>query len=117
MTEEQYQAIEDCGAAEMPVDETCEIVEITEAQFYADAEAVKRYRKGQLQTKLKIRQAVIRMAKDGVPQMAKIYKEFSKVALMEIPKRDSLGDALDDLPDDSLEDLPEEKTEGGDNGK
>lgn len=116
ISEEQYQAIEDCGAAEMPLDETCEIVEITEAQFYADKEAIKRYRKGQLQTKLKIRQAVIRMAKDGVPQMAKIYKEFSKVALIGM-QRDSLGDAIDDLPDDSLDDLPEETTEAGTDGK
>lgn len=117
MTEEQYQAIEDCGAAEMPVDETCEIVEITEKEFYEDAQAVKRYRKGQLQTKLKIRQAVIRMAKDGVPQMAKIYKEFSKVALVEMPKQDSFGDALNELPDDSLEDLQGTEEENNADGQ
>ena len=110
MTEEQYQAIEDCGAAEMPLDETCEIVEITEKEFYQDAQAVKRYRKGQLQTKLKIRQAVIRMAKDGVPQMAKIYKEFSKVALIEIPKQDPFDDEFDD-------DIPDLPDQPGDNAQ
>ena len=48
--------------------------------------------------------------------MAKIYKEFSKVALIGM-QRDSLGDAIDDLPDDSLDDLPEETTEEGTDGK
>ena len=78
MTDAQYQSIEDCGAAEMLISETCEIVEITEADFYGDPEAVRRFHKGQLLSKLKIRQAVVRMAREGVPQMVKLYQDFTK---------------------------------------
>ena len=88
MTEEQYQAIEDCGAAEMRVSETCEIVEITEAEFYGDETAMRRFHKGQLLSKLKIRQAVIRMASEGVPQMVKLYQDFTKETGLPFTKDD-----------------------------
>ena len=100
MTEEQYQAIEDCGAAEMQIDETCEIVEISEREFNEDDMAMKRYRKGRLQTKMKIRQAVIRMAKDGVPQMANIYKTFANTPVGDKKKNEPLWDAFKDIPED-----------------
>jgi len=64
------QVFEDCGAAEMPIAET------TEEDFLANAEAVRRYRVGQLRTKLTIRQSVVKMAREGVPQMVKIYMDF-----------------------------------------
>ena len=70
------QVFEDCGAAEMPISETCMIAETTEDAFLANAEAVRRYRIGQLRTKLTIRQSVVKMAREGVPQMVKIYQDF-----------------------------------------
>ena len=70
------QVFEDCGAAEMPIAETCMIAETTEDAFLENAEAVKRYRIGQLRTKLAIRQSVVKMAREGVPQMVKIYQDF-----------------------------------------
>ena len=76
MSEETLQAIENCGAAEMPTAETCAIAEITEAEYWANPEAQKRYRIGQLRTKLEMRQAVIKMAKSGNPQMVKVYQDF-----------------------------------------
>ena len=69
--------LEDCGAAEMPAAETCAIAEITEADFWASPEAQKRYRIGQLRTKLEMRQAIIKMAKAGNPAMVKVYQDFT----------------------------------------
>ena len=62
--------------------------------------AMKRYRKGRLQTKMKIRQAVIRMAKDGVPQMANIYKTFANTPVGGKKKDEPLWDAFKDIPED-----------------
>ena len=76
MSEETLQAIENCGAAEMPTAETCAIAEITEAEYWADTEAQRRYRIGQLRTKLEMRQAIIKMAKSGNPAMVKVYQDF-----------------------------------------
>lgn len=76
MSEETLQAIENCGAAEMPTAETCAIAEITEADYWASPEAQKRYRIGQLRTKLEMRQAIIKMAKSGNPAMVKVYQDF-----------------------------------------
>ena len=100
LTEEQLKAIEDCGSAEMPLDETAIIAECEEADIISDPAARARYNKGQLQSKLKIRQAVVRMAREGVPQMVKIYQEFSKTALPEIPiaPEDEFNDSLPELP-------------------
>ena len=108
--EETYQTIEDCGAAEMPIDETCEIAEITEEDFFADENAVKRYRKGQLQTKLKVRQAIVRMAREGVPQMTKIYKELLKVNLLGVQQTQKIDfdDDLPDIPEAADQEDPEE---------
>ena len=85
MSEETLQAIENCGAAEMPTAETCAIAEITEAEYWASTEAQKRYRIGQLRTKLEMRQAVIKMAKAGVPQMVKVYQDFVAETDRDIP--------------------------------
>lgn len=101
LTDEQLQAIEDCGSAEMPIDETCIIAECSEDEFLKNETARARYHKGQLSSKLQIRQAVVRMAREGVPQMVKIYQEFSKTALPEIPvaPEDEFSDELPDLPE------------------
>lgn len=85
MSEETLQAIENCGAAEMPTAETCAIAEITEAEFWASPEAQKRYRIGQLRTKLEMRQAVIKMAKSGNPQMVKVYQDFIAENATDLP--------------------------------
>ena len=85
MSEETLQAIENCGAAEMPTAETCAIAEITEAQYWASPEAQKRYRIGQLRTKLEMRQAVIKMAKSGNPQMVKVYQDFIAENAADLP--------------------------------
>lgn len=74
--DDTLRVFEDCGAAEMPIPETCMIAETTEDEFLENAEAVKRYRIGQLRTKLAIRQSVVKMAREGVPQMVKIYLDF-----------------------------------------
>ena len=95
MSEETLQAIENCGAAEMPTAETCAIAEITEAEYWADTEAQRRYRIGQLRTKLEMRQAVIKMAKSGNPQMVKVYQDFI---------------------DENAADLPPTKTPDGEDG-
>lgn len=76
--EELLKTMEDCGSAEMPIDETCLIAEITEAEFQADTEARARYMLGHLKTKLAVRQSVARLAKEGVPTMVKIYLDFNK---------------------------------------
>lgn len=99
--EEVLQAIEDCGAAEMAIDETCLICQIEEDNFLADAEMRESYKRGQLKTKMQIRQAVVKMAREGVPQMVKIYQDFSKIELPEFEP------ALEDEFLDELPDLPE----------
>ena len=85
MSEETLQAIENCGAAEMPTAETCAIAEITEAQYWASPEAQKRYRIGQLRTKLEMRQAIIKMAKSGNPAMVKVYQDFVAENAADVP--------------------------------
>ena len=85
MKEETLQAIENCGAAEMPTAETCAIAEIAEADYWASPEAQKRYRIGQLRTKLEMRQAVIKMAKSGNPQMVKVYQDFVAENATDVP--------------------------------
>ncbi len=121
MTEEQYQAIEDCGAAEMLVSETCEIVEITETDFYNDQEAVRRFHKGQLLSKLKIRQAVVRMAREGMPQMVKLYQDFTKETGLSFTKDDDPGQGTQNEPMQDVEldmsafgEIPKPDEAGGD---
>lgn len=102
LTEEQLSVIEDCGSAEMPLDETAIIAECEVSDIVNDKAARDRYHKGQLQSKLKIRQAVVKMAREGVPQMVKIYQDFSKTALpaIETPPESEFDDGLPDLPED-----------------
>ena len=85
MTAETLEAIENCGAAEMPSAETCAIAEISEADFWASPEAQKRYRIGQLRTKLEMRQAIIKMAKSGNPAMVKVYQDFVAENAADVP--------------------------------
>lgn len=85
MTADALEAIENCGAAEMPIAETCAIAEISEADYWADENAQKRYRIGQLKSKLEIRQAVIKMAKAGTPQMVKVYQDFVAENATDVP--------------------------------
>ena len=97
MSEETLQAIENCGAAEMPAAETCAIAEITEADFWASPEAQKRYRIGQLRTKLEMRQAIIKMAKSGNPAMVKVYQDFTAENGGDIPPAVKPGGEFDEI--------------------
>ena len=101
LNEEQLQVIEDCGGAEMPIEETAIIAECEVSEIVNDPAARARYHKGQLQSKMKIRQAVVKMAREGVPQMVKIYQDFQKTTLPEIetPPESEFDDGLPDLPD------------------
>ena len=102
LTEDQLKTIEDCGSAEMPIPETAIIAECSDADIVTDPVARARYHKGQLQSKLKIRQAVVKMAREGVPQMVKIYQDFAKTSIPD-PVSSSPDPDLDDLPDLEIE--------------
>ena len=78
LSDEQLKTIEACGQAEMPLDETCEIAEITMDEFLNNETAVKMYKRGQLSSKLKIRQKIVKLAADGMPQMVKFYLDFMR---------------------------------------
>lgn len=75
LTEQTLQTVEDCGAAEMPIDETLEIAELN-AEDWPQVE--KRYKIGQLKTKLAVRQAIIKGARSGNPALLKAYQEFAE---------------------------------------
>lgn len=77
LTEETLQAVEDCGAAEMPIPETLEIAELTAEDWKTHPEAAKRYKRGQLKTKLAIRQAIVKGARSGNPALLKAYQDFT----------------------------------------
>ena len=85
LDEDTLKTLEDCGAAEMPAAETCAIAEISEADFWASPDAQKRYRIGQLRTKLEMRQAIIKMAKSGNPAMVKVYQDFTAENATDVP--------------------------------
>lgn len=89
--------LEDCGAAEMPAAETCAIAEITEADFLASPEAQKRYRIGQLRTKLEMRQAIIKMAKTGNSAMVKVYQDFAAENGGDMPPAVKPGGEFDEI--------------------
>lgn len=83
--EDTLKTLEDCGAAEMPSAETCAIAEIGETDFWASPEAQRRYRIGQLRTKLEMRQAIIKIAKSGNPAMVKVYQDFAAENAVDAP--------------------------------
>lgn len=76
MNQKTIQTIRDCGAAEMPVPESCVLAGVTIDQFVRSTELIDAYRTGQLESKFLIHQAVVRMAKEGQPQMVKLYEEL-----------------------------------------
>ena len=78
MDETIYSLIDECGSAEMPVNETAELAGLEVGEFLADKEAVRRYRHGRLTTKLKIRKTVILMAMNGDATMTRIYRDICK---------------------------------------
>lgn len=111
LTEEQLSVIEDCGSAEMPLDETAIIAECEISDIINDKTARDRYHKGQLQSKLKIPQAVVKMAREGVPQMVKIYMDFNKPVMPDPEMR------LDDEFDTGLPDLPDLPDQSGEDSE
>lgn len=89
MDDENSDILEDlkrCGAVEMDLEETCQICNITMDQFLENPEFIKMYQAGQLESKFRIRQAIVKLAKEGVPQMVKIYQDFKKISM---PERDN----------------------------
>ena len=76
LTEETLQVVEDCGAAEMPIPETLEIAELTPGDWKSHPEAGRRYKIGQLKTKMAIRQAIVKGARSGNPALLKAYQDF-----------------------------------------
>ena len=98
MTEEEYQFIENCGAAEMSVAETAELVGIGVDALLNDHDAVRRFR---------IRQTVIDLAKNGDPSMTRIYRDIARDSadLTEFVQGEDSFPALDvSLP--GLEEVP-----------
>ena len=71
---QQMEELIRCGAVGMSVKKSCAIVEISEADFYASPEAQKAYRTGQYKGEYMWRQTVFRGAKEGVPQMCKLFQ-------------------------------------------
>lgn len=94
LTEETLKTIEDCGAAEMPLPETCIIAEISENQYNASQKAQDRYRLGQLKTKMAIRQSVVKLAKSGDPRMVKVYLELNSES-QPLPSGEAAADEFD----------------------
>ena len=78
ITDELLQCMEDCGAAEMPLDETFEICGISQEQFDGCEKLRLAYRRGQLKSKLLVRQSVVKMAAAGSPAMVKLYLDFNR---------------------------------------
>lgn len=52
---------------------------------WASPDAQRRYRIGQLRTKLEMRQAIIKIAKSGNPAMVKVYQDFTAENAADIP--------------------------------
>lgn len=94
MTEETLQTIEECGAALMPIAETCQIAEISPDAFEKDDAARRRYDKGALKTRFAVRQAVVKLAKAGNPQALKTYEEMA--AEVKAERDGTAGSAADD---------------------
>lgn len=90
-----FEDLKRCGAVEMDLDETCQICNISLEQFLSNPDYVKMYQAGQLESKFRIRQAIVKLAKEGVPQMVKIYQDFPKITM---PERDNT-EYEEDLPD------------------
>lgn len=64
------------GAVGMGISESCTICEIEEADFYASPEMQKAYRTGQLKGEYIWRQSIFKGAKDGIPQMCKLFQSL-----------------------------------------
>ena len=91
------------GAVGMGVTESCDICEITEEDFYSSAEMQKAYRTGQLKGEYIWRQSVFKGAKDGIPQMCKLFQSLiEKNVLLNNP-----GLNLEELYDCEIESGPE----------
>lgn len=74
ISNQQLEELMRCGAVGMSVKKSCAIVEISDADFYASPEAQKAYRTGQYKGEYMWRQTVFRGAKEGVPQMCKLFQ-------------------------------------------
>lgn len=99
MTKDQLAVFADCGGANFPIPDACTIAGCTVEDFAADPEAQNAYRTEQLKTELKIRQAVIKMAKEGMPAMVRIYLTEYAGSILPFPDDPDQGHDPDDTPD------------------
>ena len=77
------------GAVGMDVPKCCAILGITEEEFYDSPEMQKSYRIGQYKGEYTWRQSVFKGAKEGVPQMCKIYQALiEKTVILNNPDLD-----------------------------
>lgn len=91
LSEEVLQTIEACGARQFSEEETCIIAEISEDEYETCPAARRRYRRGMLKAQFEVRETVRKMAKEGVPQMVKIFQSYSdRIYLPDVP--DEVGD-------------------------
>lgn len=77
--EEILETLETCGAAEMPVADSCLIAGLSLDEYNANPEHSKRYTIGRLKTKLRVRQSVIKSACAGDAAAVKKYLEFLRL--------------------------------------
>ena len=76
MTNEILDVIEQCGLLALPVDETCQIAEISLDDFQTEPQAARRYRIGRLKAKFKLRETVMKAATSGDAQAIKTFTKY-----------------------------------------
>jgi len=99
MTPEQLSVFADCGGANFPIPDACTIAGCTIEDFANSTEAQNAYRTEQLKTELKIRQSVIKMAKEGMPAMVKIYLTEYAGQILPFPDDDQHDDPTENPTD------------------
>lgn len=101
--------IQKCGEVEMTPEETAAICEIPLEELLSRTDCRQAFEKGRLLTKFKVRQAIVKMAKEGVPQMVKIYQEFQRHHFPDAAKMmvDDYDDEIDDV-EGTADEWPEE---------
>jgi hypothetical protein len=94
------------GAVGMDVEKSCAIAEITIEEFEASEEFQNAYKKGQYKGEYLWRSAIFKGAKDGIPQMCKLFQTIFTPAVIANNPEISMGDYYD-----TEWTIPEEHTE------
>ena len=106
------------GSVGMDVTKSCAIAEISEAEFYASEEMQKAYRIGQYKGEYLWRKSIFKGAKDGIPQMCKLFQKLIEDTVI-IPNTEiNLGDyyEVELHTDEPTEDKPEQNDDHGAGG-